>query len=191
MKKITMLLVFLFAFTVKAQIAEKQEDVCPLLIGETIPNVEIIDTKGDTVETQTLFTKKTVLIFYRGGWCPYCNAQLADMQKIESEIVKLGYQIIAVSPDAPEFLKESEEQKQLTYQLFSDAEGKLTQAVGLAYSITNPKLQRYTTDKNPGFLPIPAVYILDETGKIQFMYASPDFATRLKAPMLISVLRLL
>ena len=35
--------------------------------------------------TNEIFGQKTVLIVYRGGWCPYCNAQLADMQEIEKE----------------------------------------------------------------------------------------------------------
>lgn len=186
----TLLICFIIGIT-QAQIAEKQEDVCPLLIGEKVPNVTITNTKGELIETNTIFNKKTVLVFYRGEWCPYCNAQLEGLQKIEAEILKLGYQIIAVSPDAPSFLQESTEKHQLKYQLFSDDEGQLTQAMGLAYKKTNPKLEQYTTAKNPGFLPVPAIYVLDENQTVQFLYASPDFATRLKTKMLISVLRAL
>ncbi len=52
----------------KAQLPEKSEDVSPLLIGETIPNVQVGTMDGKTVALHDLLKDKpTVLIFYRGG----------------------------------------------------------------------------------------------------------------------------
>ena len=65
--------------------------------------------QGKAVETDDILAKKTVLVVYRGGWCPYCNSQLSDLQDIENQILQLGYQIIAVSPDAPSFIKQTED----------------------------------------------------------------------------------
>jgi peroxiredoxin len=39
------------------------------------------------------------LRFYRGGWCPCCNAAIYGFMDIEQQIVDLGYQIVAISPD--------------------------------------------------------------------------------------------
>ena len=86
-------------------IAERAEDIGPLLNGEVIPNSIIYDTKDKTHKLHDVIGKKpTVLIFYRGGWCPYCNGQLASLKSVEDKMIQMGYQIIAISPDSPQRL---------------------------------------------------------------------------------------
>ena len=191
MKNIFKTVILLFSTVSFAQIADKAENVSPLLIGEKIPDVILHDTNGKEVKTIDIFDKKTVLVVYRGGWCPYCNSQLADMQEIEKNIVALGYQVVAVSPDAPSFLKQTLDKKELKYSLYSDSEGVFAQAVGIAFQREKPKLDKYSEGKNPGFLPVPTVYVLNEKQEIEFMYINPNYSTRLKGNVLLSVLKAL
>jgi hypothetical protein len=89
-----------------AQIAETAEEVSPLLIGKKIPDIEIISAESRKISLREIVSKQSaILLFYRGGWCPFCNAHLADVEEITTEIKALGYQIIAVSPDSPEQLE--------------------------------------------------------------------------------------
>jgi peroxiredoxin len=192
MKKLIALVLFSFAFNTQAQIADAPENVSPLLIGEKIPNIELANVEGKKIETDKILNKKTVLIVYRGGWCPYCNNQLADMQEIESDILALDYQIIAISPDSPSFLKETETKDKLDYALYSDSEGKFSQAVGIAFAAPEKygkMLGKYSGDKNTSFLPVPTVYVLNEKQEIEFMYINPNYATRLKGELLLAVLK--
>jgi cytochrome oxidase Cu insertion factor (SCO1/SenC/PrrC family) len=79
---------FISAAKITAQVPEKPEDVSPLLIGETLPNATLINSAGVDVQFIDLIKEKpTVLVFYRGGWCPYCNVQLSGLGAIESEII--------------------------------------------------------------------------------------------------------
>jgi cytochrome oxidase Cu insertion factor (SCO1/SenC/PrrC family) len=56
------------------KVAQKAEDVCPINIGEEIPSVNVRDVDGKEINLLDLTKgKKSILIFYRGGWCPYCN----------------------------------------------------------------------------------------------------------------------
>ncbi len=192
MKKVITIVLFSLAFNLQAQVADKPENISPLLIGEKIPNTKLQDISGKEVETNTLFDKKTVLIVYRGGWCPYCNAQLADVQEIEKEILSLGYQIVAVSPDAPSFLKETDEKGNLGYTLVSDSNGDFSKAIGIAF--TSPEkygkmLGKYSDGKNTNWLPVPAVYVLNEKQEIEFLYINPDYSKRLQGNLLLSVLK--
>jgi peroxiredoxin len=181
----------LFSIVSLAQIADKAENISPLLIGEKIPNVVLHDANGKEVKTKDIFDKKTVLVVYRGGWCPYCNSQLADMQDIEKDIIALGYQVVAISPDAPSFLKQTLDKKELQYKLYSDSEGIFSQAVGIAFAREKPKLDKYSEGKNPGFLPVPTVYVLNDKQEIEFMYINPNYGTRLKGDVLLAVLKTL
>ena len=189
MKNIFKIVALLFSVVSFAQIADKAENVSPLLIGEKIPNVVLHDANGKEVKTKDILDKKTVLVVYRGGWCPYCNSQLADMQEIEKDIIALGYQVIAISPDAPSFLKQTLDKKELQYKLYSDSEGVFSQAVGIAFSREKPKLDKYSEGKNPGFLPVPTVYVLNDKQEIEFMYINPNYGTRLKGDLLLAVLK--
>lgn len=188
MKKLTFLLFSIVTFS-HAQIADSAEDISPLLIGEKIPNTPLQDVNGKTIETNDILNKKTVLIVYRGGWCPYCNSQLSDMQEIEKQIIDLGYQIVAVSPDAPKFLKQTQEKEKLQYLLYSDSEGIFAQALGVAFKREKPKLEKYSEGKNPGFLPVPTVYVLNNSKEIEFMYINPKYSQRLKGDLLLAVLK--
>ncbi len=188
MKKIILLL-FCISSIAYAQIADAPENISPLLIGEKIPNVQLQDVNDKPIETNVIFAKKTVLIVYRGGWCPYCNSQLSDMQEIEKQILDLGYQIIAISPDAPKFLKATLEKDKLNYSLYSDSEGKFAQAIGVAFKKDKPKLDKYSEGKNPGFLPVPTVYVLNNKREIEFLYINPNYAERLKGNLLLAVLK--
>ena len=191
MKNIFKIVTLLFSIVSLAQIADKAENISPLLIGEKIPNVVLHDANVKEVKTKDIFDKKTVLVVYRGGWCPYCNSQLADMQDIEKDIIALGYQVVAISPDAPSFLKQTLDKKELQYKLYADSEGIFTQAVGIAFAREKPKLDKYSEGKNPGFLPVPTVYVLNDKQEIEFMYINPNYGTRLKGDVLLAVLKTL
>jgi peroxiredoxin len=100
---------------------KKASDVCPLLPRESVPEVEVKNLTGETIALKKNFgSKPRVLIFYHGCWCPYCNLHLAELQSIEKDILNVGYQIVAVSPDSPQNLKASLEEDKLNYHLFSD-----------------------------------------------------------------------
>ena len=191
MKKIVTLLLLSLTMNSFAQIADAPENISPLLIGEKIPNITLHDSDGVEVTTNKIFNKKTVLVVYRGGWCPYCNSQLADMQEIENQIIELGYQVVAVSPDAPSFLKQTEDKKELKYQLYSDSEGKFAQALGIAFKREKGKLDKYSEGKNPGFLPVPSVYVLNEKQEIEFLYINPNYSKRLEGNVILAVLKAL
>lgn len=191
MKRIISLFLLTLSTLASAQIADKAENISPLLIGEKIPNIVLHDVYGKEVQAKNILNKKTVLVVYRGGWCPYCNAQLADMQDIEKEIIELGYQVVAISPDAPKFLKQTLVDKELKYHLYSDSEGKFSQAIGVAFKREKPKLEKYSEGKNPGFLPVPTVYVLNKNQEIDFMYINPNYGTRLKGDALLAVLKTL
>ena len=91
--KTSLLITFLglTASLAKAQIPEKPEDISPLLIGESIPDVTLWDAENQAISLAAILkAKPTVLVFYRGGWCPFCNVQLSSLARSQEEILKLG-----------------------------------------------------------------------------------------------------
>ncbi len=48
--------------------------------------------------------KRTVLIYYCGSWCPFCNVHLQEREKSVLALEQMGYQLLAVSTDTVEVL---------------------------------------------------------------------------------------
>lgn len=192
---VTFIVCLLMAYhIVNAQgIPEKATDISPLLTGESIPEIELKKINGETIALKNITrSKPTVLIFYRGGWCPYCNLHLSELQRIEKDILMLGYQIVAVSPDSGENLKASMDKHKLNYQLLSDSDMKAAQAFGIAYAVPETSKARLSDSsgrKNPGLLPVPSVFVLDQQGEILFEYINPDYKKRVKSGLLLAVLK--
>ena len=196
MKKLSLFsLLFVWGAALNAQIPEKAADICPLLTGETMPDLSLTGMNGEETSLHQIIAEKpTVLIFYRGGWCPYCNIHLGEIGQKEAEILELGFQVVAVSPDDAENLQETAGKDEADYRLFSDASGELSRAAGIAFQAPENCGQRLldrSGGKNTGFLPVPAVFVLNTQGEILFEYINPDYKKRLSGDLLLAVLNAL
>lgn len=200
-----------FASIARAQTATKTtempsvptspNDVSPLKIGLKLPEISLLDSKGATYDlTKSLANGPAILVFYRGGWCPYCNAQLSGLSKIEAELLQLGYRIFAISPDTPAELSKTVAKNKLPYKLLSDSKLEATRALGLAYSLdaeTVQKYQQYGIDlrkssggQNQNMLPVPAVYIVGKDGIVDFSYVNPDYKTRVPEALILAAAKI-
>jgi peroxiredoxin len=180
-------------FFLQAQIPEKPEDISPMLIGEILPNSSLMDQNGEIINFNDIIKEKpTVLVFYRGGWCPYCNLQLSGLVNSEEEIIKLGYQIVAISPDDYKNITPTINEGKVKYNVFSDPGGKFIQQIGLAFKAsarTKEYISKKTIGETTNILPVPTVLIIDTKGEILFEYISPNYKKRITPELLIAVLK--
>ncbi len=194
-KSFSIAIFFILASLLSAQsnIPENPEDISPLLIGEKLPDCNLINEEGEIINlTEQIKKKNTVLVFYRGGWCPYCNLQLSGLATSEADIIKLGYQIIAVSPDDYTNLKPTVNKNKVNYNLYSDPDGKFIKDVGIAFTIsakTKKNISKKTIGEASDILPVPTVLVVNTEGEILFEYISPNYKQRISSELLLAVLR--
>ncbi len=181
------------------RVACSAEEICPILIGANVPELMLrtVDDKLFNLN-DAIRNKPTVLIFYRGGWCPYCNKQLGQLQEIETEIIKSGYQIIAISPDRPGKLSESIDKYKMNYLLLSDSNMVAAKAFGIAFKLDESTIKKYdgygidlvdASGEKHYSLPVPAVFVIGTDGIIKFEYVNPNYKVRLEANILLSVVK--
>ena len=183
---------------VSESVPENAYQINPLLIGETVPNLQVTNLSGEDLLLHDVISgTPSVIVFYRGGWCPFCTTHLSDLVRYEEEIYGLGYQILGISPDQPEFLRESIDQYDFQYTLLSDSSMELTRAFGLAYredDVVVKQLKEGGMDivESSGYkhkqLPVPAVYITDGEGKVLFQYVNPEYRERINGDILMTAL---
>ena len=196
MKKLILISLLFIGCSNEISIPTLAEDISPILIGETLPNAYFHNAEGKSVQLKAVLEEKpTVLVFYRGGWCPYCNVQLSGLVDIEEEVLELGYQIVAISPDDFKNLQATIENNDTKYKLLSDPNGEFIQQIGIAFK-TSSSLKEYITGKGQkgetsSVMPAPTVMIVDKKGVIKFEYINPNYKERISGEMLLSVLKTL
>ncbi len=169
--------------------AASAEETRPLKVGDRVPEVEVVDMEGRVIElSRMVAARQTIIIFYRGGWCPYCNAHLGALKTIEPKLLKLGYQVLALSADRPAKLHETHEEFAFGYRLLSDSKMQAASAFGIAFTVDDATLGKYksygldleeASGESHHVLPVPSVFIAGTDGIIRFVHTNPDYKQRL------------
>lgn len=183
----------------KQRVVRSAEAIHPILIGSKVPELTLRTIDGELFNlNEAIRNKPTVLIFYRGGWCPYCNLQLGQIQEIEADIIKYGYQIIAISPDKPEKLIESIDKHKMNYLLLSDSNMAGAKAFGIAFKLDEATIKKYegygidlvdASGEEHYYLPVPSVFVVGTDGIIKFEYVNPNYKVRLDPNILLSTVK--
>lgn len=190
---------FLFTAVARAEIAARPQDIRPLLIGASVPPVLLQSPEGEKNLRELIQGKPTVLVFYRGSWCPYCTYHLVEMMDSEPPLLALGYQILAISPDAPVHSEQLKKEKKMPYTLLSDPRLSAAEAFGLAFRLDEATLEKYrgygidlsksSGGTNRDVLPVPAVFIIDAEGRIAFHFVDPDYRYRVSGELVLTAAR--
>ncbi len=202
---ITLMGLLFSASVISKDYFDQAEDVTPLLPGMSIPSFSAKTPSGEVIKFDPeKIQKPFVLTFYRGGWCPYCNAHLGEMRMVEKDLVEKGFDVFFISPDQPSFLLESLKDQKLKadltaetkHQLLSDASMEISKAFRIAFKVEPETVEKYKEwgidlEKASGYdhhlLPAPATFVVGKDGIIQFQYVNPDYKIRLAPNILQSV----
>ena len=168
--------------------------------GDIIPEVTVHTEEARPVTLRQLTAEKpAVLIFYRGGWCPFCTRHLKELAGIQDDLRALGFQLIALSIDKPEKLRQTPHRESLGYQLLSDSDAAAARAFGIAFQVEDSLVKKYkdsyqidleeAAGKTHHLLPHPAVYVVDQQGKIRFAHVNEDYKERLDPKAILTAAR--
>lgn len=180
----------------RATLADSPDAVTPLLNGQMVPFTTLQTVDGSPVSLQAvLLQKPSIVLFYRGGWCPYCNRQLAELKNIEQPLVELGYQILAVSPQTPAALQEQKLETEQVVTLLSDVGLHTITGFGVGYHVDMMTLAKYKaygialTEDAEGkpVLPAPAIFFVDQKGKVLASYVNADYTVRPSAQLVLAM----
>lgn len=167
--------------------------------GDRAPDFVLPNATGVAVRlSRMLEDGRVVLVFYRGAWCPYCNLELRAYQLRLPEIVDLGAQLVAITPEAPDEAQGSREKLGLEFEVLSDRGRVVAAEYGLSFPV-EPRatvvLSRMGIHLEPGpngrsaELPIPTTYVIDRDRTILLGEPDPDYRTRLEPDDVMDCLR--
>jgi peroxiredoxin len=164
-------------------LARSAEDLGPR-VGSTAPDIGIrLDQLGKPHRLPDLMGRNgLVLFFFRSAdWCPYCQAQLIDVNTGVAEIEKRGYHLAGLSYDSPEILEAFTLKRHLTYTLLSDPKSEIIDR----YNLRDPQ---YPPGSRAYGVPRPIIFILDPQAVIKAKLYEESFKNRPPVTAVISKL---
>jgi len=154
-----------------------------LAVGTKAPSFSLRDQSGRVQTNQTLRgAKGTVLLFFRSAdWCPYCKAQLMDLQKARARFEQQGLKLAAISYDTVEILKAFADRRQIEFPMLADPDSQVIRAYGV--------LNAEATGRDQG-MSLPGYFFIDASGIIRekFVEAKEKYQERYSANNLIAKL---
>lgn len=173
-----------------AELAATHIEQSALKRGDKAPNFTLPDATGKSVSlSETLKNGPTIVVFYRGGWCPYCNIELRAYQRLLPEIQKAGGQLIAISPQSPDNSLGTAEKNALAYPVLSDTKTDVAKAFGILFTLPD-YLQRLYAELGNDLpvinsagswtLPVPATFVIDTDGTILAHHVDTDYRARME-----------
>jgi peroxiredoxin len=169
-----------------------------LKAGERAPSFELPDGDGMLWRSEDLLRSGPLaVIFYRGRWCAYCNAQLCAVQEIHQQIAAAGAALVAISPQTQKHSYMTRDMHKLRFPVLSDQRNQVARKFGLVYRLS-PELQAMYESimtKLPGYngdqsweLPLAATYVVQPDGKISWARIDSDWRHRSEPEELLQML---
>jgi peroxiredoxin len=98
-----------------------------------LPAFALEDTDGHTIASQSIVDRPTVLLFYRGNWCPLCLAQVREVAAAYREIAARGAQVVLVSPQPHEKSEELARHFDVPMRFLVDPDARAARRLGIAH----------------------------------------------------------
>lgn len=153
---------------------------------------------GEWKLSQKVKSRPQVIVFYRGGWCPYCNLQLRNYQVNYSKIKEAGADLLAISVDRVDE-KIGMPNAKLPFPVASDPDLKSIIAYNLEYKVPEKLVEKYlksysidieaASGKKHHTIAVPAIVIVGKDQKIMWCYANEDYKIRPAVDVILTKLK--
>jgi peroxiredoxin len=167
--------------------------------GDRLESFTLNDATGQLVSLDQLVSSgPAVIVFYRGGWCPYCNLALRTYQReLLPQLERFDARLVAISPQTPDQSLSTVEKAELSFTVLSDPASQLAARVGIAFQQADDVLaaQRQlgldlaqVNAEGATRLPRPTVLVVDRDRVVRFVDVQPDYTARTEVADVVAAL---
>uniref|UniRef100_UPI00404ACD69 peroxiredoxin family protein n=1 Tax=Flavobacterium sp. TaxID=239 RepID=UPI00404ACD69 len=169
-----------------------------LQVGETAIDFKLKNATGKEISLYEELKKgPVILMWYRGGWCPYCNLALHHMQEALPEFQKYGANLLALSPEVPDSSITTKQKNELQFEILSDVDNTVANKYKVVHKLTNDVAKIYEESfglseyngNNKAELPLGVTYIIGQDKVIKYAFLDADYRKRAEPIDLIQFLK--
>ena len=156
-------------------------------VGDELPRFKATTADGDVFDSASLRGQRILLKFYRGEWCPFCQAELRRFEALRPRLEQAGIRIVALSKDDQEAAHRHLLRDSLGFTLLCDPDLKVIRQFGLAHSKAlqvagraRVRLFGLAVGLRPDFqsMAAPTTLLVDEQGRVCWVDQTDDYKVR-------------
>lgn len=169
-----------------------------IAVGQPAPDAAVHDDEGRLVRLSDLYRQgPTLLVFYRGGWCPYCNVQVRQLTEAFPEFQKRGFRPVMISVDRIDSAAKTKAQYRIPFPVLSDPDLVAHEAFRVVHQAGPEevaKLKGFGLDieaasgRDHHRFAVPSVFAIDASGTVRWAHVDPDYKVRPSTAQLLDVL---
>ena len=157
-----------------------------LRVGGELPLFELEDEDAKKVSSESFRGKPTLLIFYRGNWCPFCMSQIKEIASRYRELTAKGVLVALISPQPHKFTRSLAKRFDVPFRYLVDVGNRAAKQLDIAAIGGLPasmELLGYHSDTVR-----PTAIITDKDGKIIYVDLTEDYRVRPEPDAFLRVL---
>jgi peroxiredoxin len=159
----------------------------------------VFDADGNEVLLNDQFSGGlTVVMFYRGGWCPYCSKALAEWGRELGRFDERNVKVIAISPETAEHVQETKTEQKMKFKVYIDQTTEAMRHFKVAFEVEQDYLTMLNNRANvelnswnasgENILPAPGTFLIDEQGTILWAHTDWNYKKRASPDDIFSIL---
>lgn len=166
--------------------------------GVQVPSFSLLNHKGTpTALSDLLEQAPLLLVFYRGGWCPYCNMQIRQLTQAWPEFKARNFTPVLISADAVDAAALTSNAYEIPFPVLSDPELTAHTAFKVILEIDDETYQKYLkygidlekwSGQKHHKIAVPSIFIIDSDATVRWAHTSKDYSVRPSPTQLLSVI---
>lgn len=172
-----------------------------LRAGDRAPDFALPDQHGRSVSLSgELAHGPAVLLFVRGGWCPFCSLTLRAYQEAMPALRRAGARVLALTPQQSRLCSDTADRDMLDFPLLSDRGLDVAASYGVVHELDEalrPFYLRLGHDLpringcGDWRVPLPATFVVGRDGRIALAHVEAATHRRLEPDAALEAIHLM
>ncbi len=166
--------------------------------GQPAPDAAVERADGAPVTLAELYaTGPVLLVFYRGGWCPYCNYQVHELATAWPEFQSRGVTPVMISVDRMEEAAKTQASWEIPFPVLSDPDLAAHTAWRVIHHADDAEVRKLamfgidveaSSGRAHHDFAIPSMFLVDKGGVVRWAHADPDYKVRPTVEQILSAM---
>lgn len=158
-----------------------------IVIGERLASITLRNADGVEISSDAWRGRPSILIFFRGNWCPLCMAQIKELAGRYRDINALGVRTALISPQPHENTAALARAHNVNFEFYSDEGNAAARALGIDHPGGLPAGMQALGYESDTVLP--TVIITDARGVVVWAHETDNYRVRPEPETYLDVLR--
>ena len=167
-------------------------------VGDEASSFTLTSNEGEEVTLSELLEEQTImLVFYRGGWCPFCNFQIRELTEAYDQFAERGVLPVAISVDQPDQSSRTAAAYEIPFPVLSDPDLEAHRTFQVINELDDDEIARLAkmgmdipahSGRDHNTVAIPGVFIIDGDSIVRWAFADQDYRVRPSIEQLLAAI---